>query len=172
MVERRVVGREDCLFIHDSAIHGQGLFSRRSFAPHEVISELHGDISLTPSRRSIQIAEDRHFHNPYVDYINHSCGPGSYISVGDDGSVKLVALRPIVRDVDEVTVNYNYTEYRVTHQFMCRCCATPTLIRGYRYVVLGRVERPGPLNEYTSSHLRDMAIAEFGSLVPHHRAVP
>jgi SET domain len=164
MGARESVGRAEPLFVAPSAVDGLGLFSRRSFSTKDVISDLEGDVSFTPSKRSIQIARGRHFYNRYVDYLNHSCTPASYIAVGDDGSVRLVALRAITRDSDEITINYNHSEYRLTSPFTCKCCPRPRIIRGYRYEVEDADEESvDHLDEYALPHLRELTIEEFGA---------
>jgi hypothetical protein len=157
--------QDEYVFIGQSRIDGYGLFSKKPFSSYDVVSELYGNISLTPNHRSIQIGRDRHFYNRYVDYINHACMPNSYIRVRGD-AVQLVALGSIAEDSEEITINYNYSEYSLARPFMCRCCREANIIRGYRYLIQDADEDyVRLLDEYALPYLRNLTMDEFGTPV-------
>jgi hypothetical protein len=108
---------------------------------------LDGEVVDRPSRHSIQLDEGSHIEvmddlpleemmlsHPWR-FTNHSCDPNTKLV---DRS--LVALRP-VRAGDEVTYNYNTSEWELAEPFECRC-GSPSCertIRGFKY--LGQTER-------------------------------
>jgi hypothetical protein len=156
-------------FIAQSRIDGQGLFVTKSFSSGDVISELHGNIALAPSHRSIQLGPDRHIHNRYVDYINHACVPNSYICVRGN-AVLLVALSSVAAHSDEITLNYNYSEYSLARPFRCSCCHEANAIWGYRYLAKDADRNDkGFSNEYALPYLRDLATEEFGMQISRSR---
>ncbi|MGH9394164.1 MAG: SET domain-containing protein-lysine N-methyltransferase [Terriglobales bacterium] len=91
-----------------------------SFAAGELLLELEGDAVSSPSRCSIQIGRHTHLV-PCANadcvwrYLNHSCRPNAIVR-----GRRLVALAPIAVG-DEVTFDYNCTEYEMAAPFRCRC---------------------------------------------------
>jgi hypothetical protein len=152
-------------FIAPSRIEGQGLFVAKSFSSGDLIGQLYGDIARTQSRRSIQLGPDRHLNNKYVDYINHACVPSSYICVRGDTAL-LIALSSIAAGSDELTINYNYSEYTLTLPFRCSCCPEANAVGGYRCVARD-VDRSDKdfSDKYVLSYLKDLAAEEFGTQV-------
>ncbi|MFI5279489.1 MAG: SET domain-containing protein [Gemmatimonadales bacterium] len=112
---------------------------------------LDGDVVQRPSRHSIQLDEGTHIEvtgdlalermmrdHPWR-FTNHSCDPNTRL-VGRS----LVALRP-VRAGDEITYNYNTSEWELAEPFECRCGspACEGTIRGFKYLEpaeRGRIE--------------------------------
>src|ERR1044072_3240933 len=163
MKKREQLDQNACLFIAQSGIDGHGLFVTESVSGGDVITELYGEIASTPNHRSIQIGRDRHVHNKYVDYINHACAPNAYICVRGN-AVTLIALRPIVANSDEITLNYNYSEYSLAHSFKCRCCPEHNAIMGYRYIAKDADRGKARFSDkYVLPYLRDLATEEFGA---------
>ena len=80
-------------------------------------------------------------------FLNHSCEPNTRIT-----GLRVVLLRP-VRAGDELTFNYNSTEFDMASPFACHCGSRTCLgvIRGF--VHLTADERAG-LRPYLSAHLR------------------
>ena len=114
---------------------------------------LDGEEMHRPSRHSIQLDERTHIEvtgdlpleelmlaHPWR-FTNHSCDPNTRL-VGR----ALVALRP-VRAGDEITYNYNTSEWELAEPFECRC-GSPDCerqIRGFKYLGAQERERIRPL---------------------------
>ena len=92
----------------------------------EALFPLRGTITDLPSRYSVQIAMDRHLepycHDPqsddsFIRFLNHSCDPNSYL---DLLGFHLRASRAI-RAEEEVTIDYNFSEFEMASPFNCSC---------------------------------------------------
>jgi hypothetical protein len=114
----------------------------------EVVLVVNGVRTARPSRYSIQVGKREHIDLPEgidparsaVEYpwqfLNHSCAPNARL-VGKT----FVAARPIEAG-DEITFDYNTTEYDMASPFECRCGASACRgrrIAGFRH--LGAAER-------------------------------
>lgn len=88
---------------------------------------IEGEVTAIPTRYSVQIGPDTHIDlSPDYDlyeildryywrFMNHHCEPNTRIRDRD-----VIALRDI--DVwEEITFNYNTTEYAMAEPFRCRC---------------------------------------------------
>lgn len=122
------------LFVSVSKINGFGLFSRRAISRGDIVGKLSGIVLPAANKRSIQIDRYRHLCSDYIDFINHSCRPNAYVRVEGE-IIVLNAIEQIDSDSDEITIDYNCSEYWLADSFTCRCCQTPNRIRGYRYLV-------------------------------------
>ena len=107
-------------------VHGEyRLLSVAHFQPGELLFEIAGEITRTPTRYTVQIDQNAHIdlndsHNieEILDrycwrFMNHSCEPNTVIR-----GRNVVALRPI-RPWEEITFNYNTTEYQMAEPFQC-----------------------------------------------------
>lgn len=96
------------------------LKSLAAFEPGDVLADfsarLHSD---TPSRMTVQVAEDHHIELApvYLELINHSCDPNVFF---DAQRWQLVALRPIAPG-DELCFFYPSTEWEMASPFECAC---------------------------------------------------
>lgn len=122
------------LFVGPSKISGFGLFSRRVIPKGDVVGKLYGVSLHVASKRTIQIDHHRHLCSDYIDFLNHDCRPNAYVQVERD-SIVLNAIEQIGSEIDEITIDYNCSEYWLAESFTCRCCQTPNRIRGYRYLL-------------------------------------
>lgn len=119
---------------------------------------LDGEEVSRPSRHSIQLDEHTHIevtgdvsleqlmaHHPW-QFTNHSCEPNTRLA-----GRALVALRA-VRAGDEITYNYNTSEWELAEPFECRCGSADCerTIRGFKY--LGAAER-GRIRPLLAPHL-------------------
>ncbi len=105
------------------------VLATRDIRPGEFILELRGIVVDRPSRWSVQVGIGEHLDLPpdvslveQLDghpwrFLNHSCDPNARFS----GRV-LVATRPI-RAWDEVTFDYDTTEFDMAEPFTCACGA-------------------------------------------------
>jgi hypothetical protein len=129
------------------------------------ILRIEGDLSERPNRYSLQVDDGLHVVLPAGSapddgivrerypwrFLNHSCAPNAAVRGRD-----LVAIRP-VRLGDEVTFDYNTTEYEMASPFVCRCgaCAGRT-IGGFRHLTTEEQRRLWPhLPAYLRRHLED-----------------
>jgi len=95
----------------------------------ERILRIDGELAGRPSRYSIQVGEELHVEVPATAapdavpglypwrFLNHSCAPNAVVR-----ERALLALRPIDAG-EEITFDYNATEWELTAPFTCRCGA-------------------------------------------------
>lgn len=130
--------------VHVVGVLGQrGVVASEPIPTGEVVLLVNGMTTDRPSRYSIQVGEHEHVDLPpdvdparsAVDhpwqFLNHSCAPNARL-VGRT----VVAARPIGAG-DEVTFDYNTTEYDMASPFECRCGAkgcNGRRIAGYRHL--------------------------------------
>lgn len=105
----------------------QRVIATEAIAAGGVVLEFTGELVERASRYSLQVGEDVHLLAPEGDeggdgggryawrYLNHSCDPNAKM-VG----MRLVAVRGIGRG-DEVTFDYNTTEWEMAEPFVCGC---------------------------------------------------
>ena len=118
-----------------------GVFAREAIEDGAILMTIDGAFVDRPSRYSIQIEEHVHVDLPLGEgptadpdrhpwrYLNHSCDPNAAF-VG----VRLIATRPIGPE-EEVTYDYNTTEYDMAAPFTCRCgTCGGGLVRGFRHL--------------------------------------
>ncbi|HXR98355.1 MAG TPA: SET domain-containing protein [Terriglobales bacterium] len=131
------------------------LVAQATFSPGEEIWMLAGEVVDVPDRYSVQVGKNDHLRpQPALPqgaediylwrYLNHSCNPNTRI-VGR----KLLALAAIAAG-DELTFDYNCTEYEMATPFPCRCgwCAGAT-VRGFKYLSAEeRAQRRGSAAPY------------------------
>lgn len=113
--------------------------------PDTKILEIRGVLVDHPSRFSLQIGEDLHLEVPSIDdldpapdnhpwrYLNHSCEPNAVLK-----GRSLVALKAIAPG-EEVTFDYNTTEYEMSAPFACHCGhCDGVIVRGFKYLSMRR----------------------------------
>lgn len=83
---------------------------------NQEVYTLEGDISIAPTRTSIQIGSFQHIEDDLGQYINHSCDPSVKIVKN-----KLIAVKDI-HDSDSITFDYNDSEEYMSNPFTCHCC--------------------------------------------------
>ena len=96
-----------------------------------------------PTRTSIQVGPEQHVEDVIGRYINHSCTPNvkltkeHNITISESAgatvntrNIKLVAIQNILKS-QEITFDYNSTEWKLTYPFRCNCHGT--LITGRYY---------------------------------------
>ncbi|MBM3974251.1 MAG: SET domain-containing protein [Planctomycetes bacterium] len=114
--------------------------ARRNIVPGTIVMRLDGPLADMASRYTVQVGVDQHVdaevHPAHGDryplwrYLNHSCAPTARV-IGR-------TLRAItaLKKGDEVTFDYDATEYDLASPFACQC-GKPTcrgMIRGYRHL--------------------------------------
>jgi hypothetical protein len=124
------------------------------------ILTIDGVASATPCRYSVQVGRDLHVAPPAdvigdgrLDvfawrFLNHSCRPNAAI-VGRE----LIAIGAIAAG-EEVTFDYNMTEYEMASPFRCRCGhCDGSEVRGLRFLSAAERRRREHLLE---RHLREI----------------
>ena len=134
------------------------LFAARVVVEGERLFMINGELTTVPTRFSVQVGQSIHVDLPgdvvleeildryYWRFMNHSCEPNATIR-----GREVHALRAI-RQWEEITFDYNTTEYDMAEPFDCRCgsprCAGR--VRGFRYLSRADQER---LRRHLASHL-------------------
>lgn len=128
-------------------------------AAGEVILTVVGRLVSTPSRHSLQVSARRHIEAPGGlppqemvatygwRFLNHACDPNAALR-----GPELVALRHVDRD-EEITFDYNTTEWDMADPFRCECGAAACYgrVRGFKHLDAEARERILPR---VAEHLR------------------
>lgn len=129
----------------------------RPFRAGEPILRLEGDLVDRPDRHSLQVEDDRHLvvppatgvpwnpeHYPWR-FLNHSCAPNAGIR-----GREVIALRDI-QLLEQITFDYNTTEYDMAEPFVCRCgTCGGRQVAGFRHLAH---EEQARLRPYLAGHL-------------------
>lgn len=97
-----------------------GVYSHRSVSNGAEIYNFHKTIKRKynfATKRTVQIAYERHILEPVLAYMNHSCDPNVYL---DTENMVVVALRPI-NEAEEIRFFYPSTEWDMATPFKCYC---------------------------------------------------
>ena len=100
----------------------------------EVVFYLGGRIVTAPTKYTLQLDAGRHLlaDNELWQFMNHGCEPCVRIDVD---TRQMIAIRDVARG-EELTFNYNTTEWDMAAPFDCNCgdenCTGR--IRGFRYL--------------------------------------
>jgi D-alanine-D-alanine ligase len=118
----------------EQGTYGEFLRASRSFRKGESIFFLGDTIQPVASKHSIQLDGKRHVvtENSIWRFTNHSCNPSMRI---DTKIPAMVAVRDI-EDGQELTFNYNTSEWQISSPFACGCGQPACLgeVRGFRHV--------------------------------------
>lgn len=107
----------------------------------DILLRLEGILIKDPTRFSIQIGENEHIaaysNDPHKEsailrYINHSCNPTAFFNIPEKILIAAKNLEP----GDEITFNYNTTEYDMVVPFQCHCGSVNCYgeIKGFKYL--------------------------------------
>ena len=111
---------------------GRGLYTKKEYRKEEIVLYLEGNYLPYPTRTSIQIG-DKHIESWEGGHINHHCNPNTEIRIHDNFIGKnpdnqtqpsLVALVVAKKDIwpgDEITFDYETTEFELAEPFACNC---------------------------------------------------
>ena len=140
----------------ESSEKGYHAVAARAIEAGAVVCRIEGDMTTVPTRFSLQVGVGCHVaprltgsdDGPAWRFTNHSCDPNSALR-----GQALVALRSIVEG-DEITFDYETTEYDMAEPFVCHCGADQCrgTIRGFRHTTPTVRERLRPL---LAPHLLD-----------------
>jgi hypothetical protein len=120
---------------------GSGVWCDERVPMGGVVLEFDGVVRPAPARYSVQVGVDAHLH-PEDDamaaldltrfrwrFLNHSCAPTCRV----DGT-RLVALRELAAG-EELTFDYNATEWDLAEPFRCSCGACGgSIVRGFAHL--------------------------------------
>ncbi len=141
--------------------HGR-ILAEEPIGPGEVVLRLGGALRSEPTQHSIQVGLHQHLDpgpaggpaGPWGEhpwrYLNHGCEPNARVA-----GLDLVAVRPIASG-EEVTFNYNATEWRLASPFTCWCGAPDCAgaISGFQDLSPAERERLRPLlSDHLLAHL-------------------
>lgn len=141
-------------------------FASADFAVDDPVVVIKGRSTTIPTRYTLQVGPDEHIDaNPlpgtvggYPEwrFLNHACEPNTMLR----GRV-LVARRPI-EDGEELTFDYESTEWDMATPFACECGSARCRrrIRGYRHL---EAEQRQTLGAMTAPHLLQLAAARVSS---------
>jgi hypothetical protein len=118
------------------------LLSARGARAGDFLFFVEGELSRVPSRYTVQVDVDRHVDIPVGEtlettldryfwrFMNHSCDPSAVIR-----GREVFARRGLVPG-EEITFNYNTTEYEMFEPFDCHCghAACQGRVGGYRFL--------------------------------------
>jgi hypothetical protein len=134
-------------------VHGNyHLVATEAIQVGERILRIEGEFSAVPSRYSVQVDTDLHVEVPaeaslelvldryFWRFLNHSCSPTAILRGRD------VIARRRIKPWDEVTFDYDSTEYDMAEPFQCRCGSPQCrgTIRGYRHLSAAQRRRLRP----------------------------
>ncbi|MEU0878203.1 SET domain-containing protein-lysine N-methyltransferase [Lentzea sp. NPDC005914] len=103
------------------------LVANRPVAKGELLFTIDGELTATPTRYTVQIGHGTHVDVPgeydfeaildrfYWRFMNHSCDPTVFIR-----GRSVISLKP-VKFGQDITFNYNTTEFDMAEPFGCRC---------------------------------------------------
>lgn len=127
-----------------NAIH-HGVFAKIIIPKDTIILHLEGVVIQEPTKYSIQVDTHQHLEipeniNPFSisayhwKFLNHSCLPNGYFNMQDK---TFRALKNILKG-EEITFNYNTTEYKLATPFQCQCHSGNCYgeIKGFRFLSL------------------------------------
>jgi hypothetical protein len=87
--------------------------------------------------RTLQLAENRHLRNEFLNFVDHSCAPNALLDVD---KLALVAIRDIAPH-EPVTFFYPGSEVELSQSFECHCGSEDCLkqISGGFYLTPGQM---------------------------------
>ena len=112
---------------------GMGVFSRECIKADQWIGEFWGELWTTPTRLSVQFGPEEHIepsHDCILRYLNHACAPNAAFRD------RMLYARQVIETGEEITVDYNCTEYDLSASFECCYGAVDCVgqVVGYRHL--------------------------------------
>jgi hypothetical protein len=97
-----------------------GVWAVQAIPAGAYIYSFNGPLVTKPTTYTIQVEENAHVDCADESrFTNHSCDANAMLRY-QDGVAQLIAVRDIARD-EQVTFNYNTTEWKMASPFSCRC---------------------------------------------------
>jgi hypothetical protein len=144
-----------------AVLRAHGSFRTTAARDHlagEVLLRLVGVVFPLPTQHSVQVGRNQHIDvppgTPWVAqldcypfrFLNHSCDPNAMFR-----GRELVAIRRVPRG-DEITFDYNTTEWELATPFPCDCGALRCVgtVRGYRHLSTAEQQ---PRRAFAAAHV-------------------
>jgi len=133
----------------------------RDFAPGDLVVAITGHEVRVPTRYTLQLAPGSHIDAepqpgavggyPEWRFLNHSCDPNTMVRG------KTFVARRAIRRGDELTFDYESTEWDMATPFSCECTSRNcrSMIRGYRHL---SAKSRAQLGALTAPHLLTLAV--------------
>lgn len=93
-------------------LNEEGLFATKQYMKGDVIFTLTGNELTHPTRETIHVGDNKHVHDKYGMFMNHSFTPSTYIN-----KYNVMALIDI-KVGDELTFDYNKNEINMAAPFV------------------------------------------------------
>ena len=112
---------------------GRGLYSKKRYIHGQILLYLEGNYFPYPTRTSIQITNDKHIENWEGGHMNHHCDPNTEIKIHKNfigknphnknlpGLIALVVAKKDIYIGEEITFDYETTEFELAEPFACSC---------------------------------------------------
>lgn len=118
------------------------LVANRPIAEGELLFTVEGELTTTPTRYTVQVGRETHVDVPaeydfeaildrfYWRFMNHSCDPTVFVR-----GRAVISLKPVEFGQD-ITFNYNTTEFDMAEPFACRCGSDRCTgsVQGFRHL--------------------------------------
>ena len=109
----------------DNDTASYGVLSMDIFRKDSIVYEFEGEVIDEPTRTSIQSYDDIHLEDDLkiATFINHRCKPNTRVEKlrkKRGRKIRFIALKNIEIG-EEISFNYNTTEYKLSHPFKCNC---------------------------------------------------
>ena len=110
---------------------GKGTFAKIDLNSGEIVMPLKGKIQNKPDKYTIQISKNKHIVPEFGKYLNHSCDPNGFFDIQN---MVYKTLKPI-KQGEELTFDYNTTEYEMSNPFVCKCGSEKCIgwVKGAKY---------------------------------------
>ena len=120
MIPGLLATQEFALDIHESPIHGKGVFAEQDIPAGALIyRSTEYTVTPNPIYASIQRSPQEHLLEKVLRWENHSCEPNTVLRF-DGAAVQLIATEQIL-DGEELVCDYRTTEDSIPVPFRCNC---------------------------------------------------
>lgn len=137
---------------------GRVLCAARAIVRGQKVLLFAGEESDRSGPHSLQVGRNVHLSESkgFDDFVSHSCNPNCRAVEFETGKYGLRALRDIAVG-EEITFNYNTTEYELDPPFDCLCNAEDCIGRVQGYKHLTPAQRRAIIG-ITAEHLLNMEV--------------
>ena len=137
---------------------GELIRALRPLRQGELVFFLTGETVDAPNKYTIQLSASQHVltRRALWRLVNHSCEPNVVVDIANR---RMVARRDIAAG-EELTFDYNTTEWSMASPFECGCgqAGCVTNVRGFRHLSSEQRQRiTGRLSPYLATRINDQA---------------